>query len=182
MDLAGPELIPRLDLDGSSRDDGSEEVLTELHRWGPLADCRACSQVRRISMNAEPGGKAVVKPLVVPAIVALPVELDITNAAQAEAELCAAFGPGVTVVIADMSHSAYCDSSGIRCLVVAHDLATTRKAELRLAVTSDAVLRALELTGVDRLLNLYPSLEAALGPATGRSPSLGDGPEPEEQG
>jgi anti-sigma B factor antagonist len=124
-------------------------------------------------MNADSGSKAVVKPLVVPAIVGLPAELDITNAAQAEAELCAAFGPGVTVVIGDMSRSEYCDSSGIRCLVVVHDLATSRNAELRLAVTSDAVLRALRLTGVDRLLNLYASLEAALGPAAGRSPGRG---------
>jgi anti-sigma B factor antagonist len=132
-------------------------------------------------MNAESGSNAVVKPLIVPAIVGLPVELDITNAAQAQAELCAAFGPGVTVVIGDMSHSAYCDSSGIRSLVVAHDLATTRNAELRLAITADAVLRALKLTGVDRLLNLYPSLEAALGPASGRKPGPGHALEPEEQ-
>lgn len=131
-------------------------------------------------MSAESSSNAVMKPLVVPAIVGLPVELDITNAAQAQAELCAAFGPGVTVVVGDMSQSAYCDSSGIRCLVVAHDLATTRNAELRLAVTSDAVLRALKLTGVDRLLNLYPSLEAALGPTTGRSPSPGMPLDPQE--
>jgi anti-sigma B factor antagonist len=150
--------------------------LTELHGRGT-----GLFPAWRISMNAESSSNAAVKPLVVPAIVGLPAELDITNAAQAEAELCAAFGPGVTVVIGDMSRSAYCDSSGIRCLVVAHDLATTRNAELRLAVTSEAVLRALKLTGIDRLLNLYPSLEAALGPATGRSPRPGNVPGPREQ-
>ena len=105
---------------------------------------------------------ATVRPLVIPEIVSLPAEIDVTNAERVDAELRAAVRPGVTVVIADMTHTTYCASSGIRHLVLANDHAAACAAELRLAVQSDAVLRVLELLGVDRMLRIYPSLGDAL--------------------
>jgi anti-anti-sigma regulatory factor len=57
-------------------------------------------------------GPGTVRPLVVPEIVTLSAEIDLTNAPQAGDELCAALGPGAAVVIADMSRTAFCDSSG----------------------------------------------------------------------
>lgn len=108
------------------------------------------------------------KPLVVPEIVTLPAEIDVTNAQSIGDELHAAFGPGVAVVIADMSRTAFLDSSGIRHLLLAHEHAAQANAQLRLVIDSDAVLRILRLTGVDRLLKIYPNLQAALtnpGPA-----------------
>jgi anti-sigma B factor antagonist len=101
-------------------------------------------------------------PLVVPEIVALPEEIDIANAQQVGAELCTAFRPGVAVVIADMTRTTFCDSSGIRHLLVASDRAAATGAELRLAIGSTTVLRILGTTGVDQVLKIYPSLQAAL--------------------
>ncbi len=108
------------------------------------------------------------KPLVVPEIITLPGEIDITNAQSIGDELHAAFGSGVAVVIADMSGTAFLDSSGVRYLLLAHEHAAQADAQLRLVIESDAVFRVLRLTGVDRLLKTYPKLQTALanpGPA-----------------
>jgi anti-sigma B factor antagonist len=105
---------------------------------------------------------ATAKPLVVPEIVTLPAEIDVTNAQRIGDELHAAFGPGVAVVIADMTGTAFLDSSGIRYLLLASEHAAQANAELRLVTESAAVLRILAITGVDRLLKTYPTLQAAL--------------------
>ena len=73
-----------------------------------------------------------------------------------------AFGQGVRAVIADMSRTRFCDSSGIRYLLLASDRAAELNAEFRLVVQSTTVLRAFGLLGIDRLLAVYPSMEAAL--------------------
>jgi hypothetical protein len=46
---------------------------------------------------------ATITRLVIPVLVALPAEIDVTNAGQVGEELRSALGPGVTAVIADMS-------------------------------------------------------------------------------
>jgi anti-sigma B factor antagonist len=105
-------------------------------------------------------------PLVVPEIVTLPDEIDITNAQSVGDELRAAFGQGVLAVIADMTRTQFCDSSGIRYLLLANDRAAEMNAEFRLVVQAPAVLRAFRLLGIDRLLAVYPSLQAALSNVT----------------
>ena len=61
-----------------------------------------------------------VSPLVIPEIVAFPPEVDINNAACFGVELLAALRPGVAVVIADMTLTEFCDSSGMRHLLIAN--------------------------------------------------------------
>jgi anti-sigma B factor antagonist len=97
-----------------------------------------------------------------PAVIILPAELDITNSAQVGDQLAAAFGTGVSTVIADMTSTTFCDSSGVRTLMLAHKNADADGAELRVAGPCRAVLRIFELTGVDVLLPIYPDLEAAV--------------------
>jgi anti-sigma B factor antagonist len=101
-----------------------------------------------------------------PVIVTLPAEIDIANGAAVGQQLCSAFAPGVTIVIADMTATVFCDSSGISQLVLAHHSAAAHHAQLRLAVPHDHVLEVLKVTGIDRLLAVYPSLEAALAAAS----------------
>jgi hypothetical protein len=48
--------------------------------------------------------------------------------------LRSALTPGVTIVTADMTSTVFCDCSGIRSLLLAHDHAAARDAQLRLAV------------------------------------------------
>ncbi len=113
-------------------------------------------------MHPDAPGPGTVSPLVVPGIVALPAEIDIGNAVRVGDELGAALGSGAAIVIADMTLTEFCDSSGIRQLMMAHDRAVAGSAELRLVVRSAALIRVLQVMGVDRLLDIYPSLQAAL--------------------
>lgn len=108
--------------------------------------------------QAPPPGRATVQP----AVVTLPAEIDMDNAERIGADLRAAFDPGVTVVVADMTATTFCDSRGIRALVLAHKRAAAIGAEFRLVVPSASVLRALAMLGLDDLLAIYPSLPAAL--------------------
>ncbi|HEX4660822.1 MAG TPA: STAS domain-containing protein [Streptosporangiaceae bacterium] len=97
-----------------------------------------------------------------PVVVVLPAEIDIVNAEGIGEQLRSALRPGVTVVIADMTSTVFCDSSGMRHLVLVHDYATAHDAQLRLAVPPGHVLRILKLMGLDHLLPIYPSLATAL--------------------
>jgi anti-sigma B factor antagonist len=97
-----------------------------------------------------------------PVVVALPAEIDVTNAEQVFSQLCAALGPGVDVVIADLTATVFCDSSGLRHLLFAQQRAREGDAQLRLAIPLGCpVRRVLELTGADRLLAIYPDLTEA---------------------
>lgn len=104
-----------------------------------------------------------------PAVVALPDEIDMANADSVGAELQAAFAPGVSIVVADMTATRFCGSRGIRALALAHEHAVARGAELRLVVPSAGVLRVLAILGLDRWLAIYPSLPEALAGKPGRA-------------
>jgi anti-sigma B factor antagonist len=95
-------------------------------------------------------------------VVPLPAEIDITNARQISRDLLAAFAPGVTAVIADMTSTIYCDSSGVGTLALVRQQATANQAKLILVVHYAPVLRKLSLTGLDLLLPVYPSVAEAL--------------------
>jgi anti-anti-sigma regulatory factor len=53
----------------------------------------------------------------------LPAGIDTANADRVGADLQAAFAPGVTTVVADMTATTFCDSRGIHALVMAHQRA-----------------------------------------------------------
>lgn len=97
-----------------------------------------------------------------PVVIRLPDEIDITNADSIGDQLRAAFAPGVSVVIADLTDTVFCDSSGIRNLLGAQDAAVASAAQLRLVVRSPAVLRVFSVMGLAHLLRIYPGLDEAL--------------------
>jgi anti-sigma B factor antagonist len=114
----------------------------------------------------------VADPQQLPAVViALPAEIDMANAARVGQQLGSACTAGVRTVIADMTATTFCDSSGISMLVRAHKHAAANGTRLRLVVPSAAVLRALTLVGVDDLLPISPSLSQALAAAPGPGPT-----------
>jgi anti-sigma B factor antagonist len=96
------------------------------------------------------------------AVVTLPDEIDVVNADRVGEDLQAAFGPGVTTVVADMTATTFCDSRGIAQLVLAGKQADACGAEFRVVVPSAAVLRVLAVLGLDSWLAIYPSLQEAL--------------------
>jgi anti-sigma B factor antagonist len=97
-----------------------------------------------------------------PVVAPLPAEIDMANAEDVGQQLRAAFAPGVTVVIADLGSTVFCDTSGARQLLLAHERAVVGNRELRVVISSAGVLRVLAILGLDRVLEIYPDLAAAL--------------------
>lgn len=95
-------------------------------------------------------------------VVTLPAEIDMANADRVGADLQAAFGPGVGVVVADMSGTRFCGTSGIHALVMAHKRAEASNTELRVVVRPGEVRRVLEILRLDTVLAVYPRLDIAL--------------------
>jgi anti-sigma B factor antagonist len=97
-------------------------------------------------------------------VLTLPAEIDITHARRLCGQFGAALVSGATVVVADMTATTFCDSSGARIMVLAWEQAAVNDIELRLVVPSAAVRRGFALMGLDGFLPFYPSLSAALTP------------------
>jgi anti-sigma B factor antagonist len=100
---------------------------------------------------------------IVPVVVLLPAEIDVTNAEQVYDQLVAALAPGVSTMIADLTSTIFCDSSGVHAIMHAYESAAARDVQMRLAVSPDtSVPRVLQLIGVSRLMPVYSSLQEAL--------------------
>ena len=97
-----------------------------------------------------------------PETVEFPAEFDISNAGEVAKQLRQAITSQVSAVVADLTATTFCDSSGVRIVVLARDWATTENVELRLAVPSGSTLVVRKLVGLDQLLPIYPSLAEAL--------------------
>lgn len=102
------------------------------------------------------------------ALVALPEHIDVSNAGLIREELLTVINRGAESLIADMTATLSCDHAGADAVARAYQRAVVSRTELRLVVTSGVVLRMLGMTGVGRLVPVYPSVEAAL---AARSPS-----------
>ena len=111
------------------------------------------------------------------AVITLPAEIDITGARRLCGEVGSALVSGATVVVADMTATTFCDSSGARILVLAWEQAAVNGIDLRIVVPSAAVRRGFTLMGLDGFFPFYPSLSAALtalpAPASAARPWLG---------
>jgi len=100
---------------------------------------------------------------VMPVVIVLPAEIDVTNADKAHEQLITALSPGVDTVIADLTATSFCDSSGVHAIMHAHERAAARDVELRLAVTpGGSVRRVLQLTGTDRIMRVFASVPEAI--------------------
>jgi len=100
-------------------------------------------------------------------VVTAPEEIDISNAAGLQAALLEAVllepaEPGRAMVVVDMSRTRFCDSAGLNALVTADRRARADGGEIRLAAVGAAVARVVALTGVDRVVAVYATLEDAL--------------------
>jgi len=96
------------------------------------------------------------------AVITLPEEIDISNSDQVRDELLSLLNRGPAVMIVDMAETTFCDSAGVNALVRAHKRASANGAEIRLVVASLGVQRVLAITGVDRLISVYPTVAASL--------------------
>jgi phosphoserine phosphatase RsbU/P len=89
------------------------------------------------------------------AVVTMPADIDATNFAAIADQLSAVIDRSPGVIIADLTGTQFCDSTGIRMLARTHDLAAAAGAEMRITAGGSPVTRMLQLTGLDKLIPAY---------------------------
>ena len=104
-------------------------------------------------------------------VVAAPEEIDMTSAPELRSALLEAAAHGHRTLVVDMTRTQFCDSSGVHTLLAAHERARAEGGELLLVISAAIVLRIFEITGMDRIIRNFPSLDEALAqrPPTGRA-------------
>jgi anti-sigma B factor antagonist len=103
-------------------------------------------------------------------VVAAPVEIDMTNAPELRSALVEAAAHGRGTLVVDMTRTVFCDSSGLHTLIAAYKRAQAEGGELRLAMPAGG-LRVFELTGVDRVIPNFTSVEQAIAHRAANEPS-----------
>jgi anti-sigma B factor antagonist len=99
-------------------------------------------------------------------VVAAPEEVDIANAPDLRSALLEAAADGPRTLVADMTRTRFCDSSGLHTLLAAHKRAQAGGGELLLVIPDAAVLRVFAITGIDRMIPNFTSLDDALAHAS----------------
>lgn len=111
------------------------------------------------------------------AVVVLPEHIGQANAGQVSEELLSVINRGADALIVDMTGTISCDYTGAAALLRARQRTLSSGTELRLAVTDRIVRRTLSLSGLDHMISIYPSLEAAIAADASAAPDgAADGP------
>jgi anti-sigma B factor antagonist len=95
-------------------------------------------------------------------VVNVPAEIDITNAGLLREALQSAATYGHATIVVDMSETAFCDTAGLQVLVLAHRRAIAEGGEVRLVVRAAALLRLFRLTGIDRVIPNFATVDEAV--------------------
>lgn len=95
-------------------------------------------------------------------VVPLTAEIDLTNSEWACRQLNAAFARGAAVVVADLTSTRFCDCASLRRLLAVQQRAASFGGQLWFVMPSGSPVRRLaDLTGLDRLLHICPSVREA---------------------
>jgi anti-anti-sigma factor len=100
------------------------------------------------------------------AVITLPEHIDVTNVAQLREQLLSLINRGAAVLVADMTATASCDHAAMDAIARAYQRAAVNGTQLRLVVTAPVVRRVLGIEGLDRLVSIYPTVEAATAAGT----------------
>ena len=117
-------------------------------------------------------------------MVTLPEHIGVSNSGQIREQLLELVNRDAAVLIADMTGTVSCDHGGADALLRAYQRASVSGAQLRVAVTAQIVRRVLDASGLDRLVSIYPSVQAAIAAGTPSviplvpRPGKGQGEEP----
>ena len=96
-----------------------------------------------------------------PVIVKFPEEVDLTNSAAATAGVFDALSSHGLVIV-DMSGTTFCDSSGMRMLLVARNHAGSAVGSWIVIKPGGAVARSLAVLGISSMLPIYGSIDDAV--------------------
>jgi anti-anti-sigma factor len=96
--------------------------------------------------------------------VTLPEHIDVSNVDRIREQLLGLVNRGASPLIADMTGTVSCDQAGAGALLRVYQRASANGTRLRVVVAAALVRRVLEVAGLDRLVSIYPSVEAAIAP------------------
>jgi anti-sigma B factor antagonist len=88
-------------------------------------------------------------------------DLDLATSPRMREALLAPLRDGAGGLVADLSATTFCDSTVFSVLVEVYRAALEREVPYAIAADRVAVARPLEILGLDRLLPVHPSLDAA---------------------
>jgi anti-anti-sigma factor len=95
-------------------------------------------------------------------VVLAPDEIDSTNGGALRAALLAATGRGHATVVVDLGETAFCDTAGLNVLVRWHQRLTAEGGELRLVMRDGCLVRLFSITGIERVIPTFATLDEAL--------------------
>jgi len=94
-------------------------------------------------------------------------ELDLYAAPEFKRRLAETIESGKTRIVVDLTHAAFMDSTALGVLLGALKRLRVRDGALAVASEQPTILRILDVTGMDQVLDLHPTAAAALA-AVGR--------------
>ncbi|MBA2460585.1 MAG: STAS domain-containing protein [Actinobacteria bacterium] len=95
-------------------------------------------------------------------VVAVRGEIDIFTAPEFKAHIADAVESGCEVVVVDLAGTTFIDSSSLGVLISYHRRLSLSDGRLIVACDVPAVLKTFRITGLDAVLEVAPSREAAL--------------------
>jgi anti-sigma B factor antagonist len=90
-------------------------------------------------------------------------ELDAYDAPELRSAFADSMPPGTSVVVLDLSAVSFLDSTVLGAIVGFQRRVREADGELRVVLPGSEARRAFELTGLDRVLDVRPTRESALG-------------------
>jgi anti-sigma B factor antagonist len=95
------------------------------------------------------------------AVVSIGGEIDLSTAPAFEAAITGALDDEPPVLVIELSDVRFMASVGLRILAAAHER-VSRSAQMAVVANNPATSRPIELTGLDKVMSLYPTLDEAL--------------------
>jgi anti-anti-sigma factor len=95
-------------------------------------------------------------------VLALEGRLDTTGGPMLESRIHELVSSGESLLILDCGGLTYVSSAGLRAILVSSKKAVAAGGRLSAAAPSDAASEAFEIAGLVKVLNVYPTLDAAL--------------------
>jgi anti-sigma B factor antagonist len=103
------------------------------------------------------------------AVVTMPEEIDMSNGAAIQEDLLSALGQRPAALVVDMTSTTFCDSAGVRAVMITGRHAAAAGCELRLVIGSPGVMRVFSITGADQVVEVHDHLASALDPSPDES-------------
>jgi anti-anti-sigma factor len=95
------------------------------------------------------------------AVVSIGGEIDLSTASAFEAAIAAALDGDPPVLVIELSEVDFMASVGLRILVATHEK-VSKFAQVAIVANNPATSRPIQLTGLDKVLSMYPTLDDAL--------------------